>query len=375
MKILLQQFLAQNHSWSVVGQNIARSLIKQNHDVHLFSTNGIRYFPDDLQSNLIGYFDETTRATYGKVPDDNYDMQISYTAFKNFPLYLSHGTANRFGLWTYEFAGKNALPDGFAKHYKFTDKILPPSHFAKQVFMDSGVPESHLTVIPHGVDFEQINDAVTYKLKTQKSTTILAVIAQVHRRKNLAGMLEMYGKAFTNKDDVCLVLKVQDRDPKQAFELSFKDLFNQFKDTFKNHAEVEIVREFIPNIYSLYKACDIVFSASHCEGFGMTALEANALGKINVTSRYSGFLDFLNDDNALLIEGKEFTVPPNFLYWTHKFGTKAFMPDIDSGVQQLRTAVTHKERLLDTYKHNITMTKEKYNWDVITKQIMELTNA
>jgi glycosyltransferase involved in cell wall biosynthesis len=241
--------------------------------------------------------------------------------------------------------------------------------------MDSGVPEKHMTVIPHGVDFEQINSAVPYKLKTQKSTTILAVIAQVHRRKNLAGMLEMYGKAFTNKDDVCLVLKVQDRDPKQAFELAFKDLFNQFKDTFKNHAEVEIVREFIPNIYSLYKACDIVFSASHCEGFGMTALEANALGKINVTSRYSGFLDFLNDDNALLIDGKEFTVPPNFLYWTHKFGTKAFMPDIDSGVHQLRTAVKNKEYLLDKYKHNIIMTQDKYNWDVITKQIMELTNV
>lgn len=373
MKILLQQFLGNNHSWSIVGQNIARSLIKRGNEVHLFSTNGVKYFPPDLESNLIGYIQDGN--TYGQNPDQDYEMQLSYTAFKNFPAYLSHGSKNRFGLWTFEFAGKNALPDGFAKQYKATDKILPPSHFAKQVFMDSGVPESHLTVIPHGVDFDQVDSAESYKLKTHKSTTILAVIAQIHRRKNLAGMLEMYGKAFTKKDDVCLVLKVQDRPPEQGFELSFKDIFSKFINKFPNHAEVEIVREFIPNIYSLYKACDIVFSASHCEGFGMTALEAHSLGKINVTSRYGGFLDFLDDDNALLIDGQDFIVPPNFLYWTHKFGTKAFMPDIDSGVNQLQMAVKNKEHLLEKYKNNIMMVRTQYNWDVVTDQIIGLTNV
>jgi len=374
MKVLLQQFLGNNHSWSIVGQNIARSLIKQNHDVHLFSTNGIRHFPDDLRSNLIGYLDDTHQV-FGQMPNDNYDSQISYTAFKNFPLYLSHGAKNRFGLWTFEYAGKNALPDGFAKHYRSTDKILPPSTFAKQVFMDSGVPESHMTVIPHGIDFSQAESAEPYKFKTHKSTIILSVIAQLHRRKNLEGMLEMYGKAFSKQDDVCLVLKVQERAPTQGFELSFKDLFNQFISDFPNHAEVEIIRDFIPNIYSLYKSCDIVFSASHCEGFGMTALDAHAFGKINVVSNYGGFLDFTNADNALMIGGKEFIVPPNFLYWTNKHGTKAFMPDIDSGVSQLRMAATNKEQLLQKYQSNIVMANTKYNWNVITNQIMGLTNV
>lgn len=373
MKILLQQFLAENHSWSIVGQNIARSLIKRGNDVHLFSTNGIKHFPSDLESNLIGYVQE--REVYGRQPDNDYEMQLSYTAFKNFPTYLCHGSKNRFGLWTFEFAGKNALPDGFAKQYKVTDKILPPSQFAKQVFMDSGVPEQHMTVIPHGIDFDHVEGAEPYQLKTKKNTKILAVIAQIHRRKNLAGMLEMFGKAFTKQDDVCLVLKIQDRPPTQGFELSFKEIFNHFANAFPNHAEVEIIREFIPNIYSLYKSCDIVFSASHCEGFGMTALDAHALGKINVASNYGGFLDFLNADNALLIDGKEFSAPPNFLYWSNKIGTKAFMPDIDAGVDQLRTAVTNKERLLEKYKTNIIMAKDKYNWNIITDQIIGLVNV
>ncbi len=370
MKVLIQQFMAANHSWSICGQNISRSLIKRGHDVHMFSTNGIKHFPRGLEPNLIGYLDENTKQTFGKLPDAEYNMQLSYTAMKNFPQYLSHGSTNRFGIWTYEF--RNAFPDGFAKHYRETDQMLPPSNFAKQVFQEAGIPVSHMTVVPHGINFDEVDSAEPYKLKTRKNTTIGIILGQIHRRKNLDGMLAMYGQAFTKQDDVCLVLKVQDREPKQGFELSFKDIFNQFLSKFPNHAEVEIIREFVPNIYSLYKACDILFMATNCEGFGMPAAEAHSLGRINIVSNYGGFLDFTNQDNALMVEGKEFTVPSNYLYWTNKGGAKAFMPDIDSGVSQLRFAVANKEQLLDKYKANIIMAREKYNWDTITDQILGL---
>lgn len=361
MKVAWQGFAGTNHSWAIVAQSICRSLSKKGHEVHLCSTNGYDFFPEDLK--------HLVRDTL----DAEYDMQLTYTALKNAPLYLGRGNKHRFLLWTFEFAGKNALPDGFAKCYKYTDKILPPSNFAKQVFVDSGIPDKHMEVVPHGIDFTLVDSATPYELKTKKSTKILAVIAQIHRRKNLAGMLDMYGKAFSRSDDVCLVLKVQDRPPKQAFELSFQDIFSQFKSKYKNHAEIEIIREFVPNIYSLYKSCDIVFSASHCEGFGITALDAHALGKINVASNYGGFLDFLSHDNALLIDGKEFTVPPNYLYWTNKVNTRAFMPNIDCGVDKLRFAVKHKDELLKRYSNNIELAKNHYNWDRITDQIMGLT--
>lgn len=372
MKIKYMGFAAANHSWSFVAQNICRSLIKKGHKVHIYSTNGINHFPEDLKTNLIGYVDEKTRTTSGKIPDDDYQMQISYTAFKNFQQYLSHGTKNRFGIWTYEFSGANSFPDGFAKHYRYTDQILPPSQFAKKVFANAGVPETHMTVIPHGINFDEVDSATPYKLKTKKNTIIGILLGQIHRRKNLSGMLDMFGKAFTKQDDVCLILKVQDRPPTQGFELSFKDIFTQFLNKFPNHAEVEIIKEFIPNIYSLYKSCDILFMTTNCEGFGMPAVEAHSLGKINIVSNYGGFLDFTNSDNALMVDGKEFTVPPNYLYWTNKTGARAFMPDIDCGISQLRFAVANKEQLLEKYKSNIVMARTKYNWDIITDQILGL---
>ena len=98
MKILIRQFLGQQHSWSVTGWGIASSL-KKKHDVHLFSTDGIKNTPNYLKNNIIGYTELNSQKVYGKLPDNNYDCQISYTAMKNFQPYLSHGSKNRFGIW------------------------------------------------------------------------------------------------------------------------------------------------------------------------------------------------------------------------------------------------------------------------------------
>lgn len=359
-------------SWSVIAQSISRELIKLGHDVDIFSTNGKLYFPEDLKQNMIGYVDEDMSQVFGREPDPRYQVQLSYTAFKNFPHYFQNGNTNRFGIWTYEFAGKNSIPPGFAKYYKYCDKILPPSQFAKQIFIDSGVPEDHMTVIPHGIDPSQIACAQPYKLKTDKKTKIFVNLAQVHRRKNIDGTLNMFGEAFSKKDDVCLVLKVSNKKPQQLFELNHNILLNEFKSKYKDHAEIEVIKEFIPNIYSLYKSCDIMFSASHTEAFGMTGLEAQAMGMINIAPKYGGFLDFLNDDNALLIDGKEFYVKPNMVYWSYQPGSKAFMPDVKSGAEHLIKAVKNKDQLKQKASHLAPEILEKYSWHAITSKVLDL---
>jgi glycosyltransferase involved in cell wall biosynthesis len=360
VKIKIQQFLGANYSWAIVGQNLARAFIKSGHEVDLFSTDGVQYLPPDLKPYL------------KSIPEAEYPMQLSYTAFRNFPNYLKNGNKNRFGIWTYEFDGKNSLPSGFAKNYKECDQILPPSQFAKQVFINSGIPENHLTVVPHGVNAEEILSAHPYPLKTKKNFKLFVNVAQVHKRKNLFGLLEMFGRAFTKTDDVCLVIKVHEKKPTQLFEVNFQEIFNDFKQKYKNHAEIEIIRQFVPNIYSLYKSCDAAFSASYTEAFGMTGLEAQAAGLFNIAPNYGGFLDFLNEENSLLIEGKEFFVKPDMVYWSYQPGSKAFMPNIDSGVEKLKHAYANKDSLKEKAQLLAPSILEKYSWDKIGDQILGL---
>jgi glycosyltransferase involved in cell wall biosynthesis len=374
MKILYCGFASLNHSWSICAQNLCRSFIKLGHQVDIFSTNGIEYFPEDLKPNLIGHYLTNPLRLVGKDPSNDYDMQLSYTAMKNFPRYLSHGSKNRFGIYCYEFAGKNSLPPGFAKQHIFCDKLLAPSTFAKQVFLDSGVPAEKITVIPHGINLQEFDAAQPFPLKTKKSVKILMNLGQIHRRKDLPLSLEIFGKSFTKQDDICLVLKIQDRQPSQSFELSFNQIYQEFNEKYPNHAEVEIIRSFIPNIYSLYKSCQIMFSTSNTEGFGMPQLESLALGLINVSSRYGGVLDFLDDNNSLLIEGSEFNVPGNYLYYQNRPGTKAFKCSVEDGCAKLKKAVEQ----IDWFQKNLVPISKKirndFNWLEIGKKILTLTN-
>lgn len=293
MKICLEQFLGKNHSWSIVGQNIARALIKKGHDVHLSSTNGLEHFPVDLAPYLVPEL------------DNDYDCQISYTAMINFPQYLSHGTKNRFGIWNYE---STVLPNGFAKHYLATDKFLPSSQFAKSVFAENKIPEEHMVVVPHGINAEDYNTTEKYQLQTKRKIKVLANIAQPHIRKNIPGLFDAYGKAFKKGDDVCLVCKVAPQNANDySFDISFSACLEDFTKKYPNHAPLEIITKFVPNIAELYNACDIVFSMTHAECFWLPGIEGMAANKLVIAPNWGGQLEYMNESNSILIDGKEGT--------------------------------------------------------------------
>lgn len=360
MKIKIQQFLFnKNHSWSVVGKSIARALIRQNHDIHLFSTDGIseQYVDDDLRPYI-----RTAE------PKENYDMQLSYTAMLNFPKYLANGNKNRFGIWCYEFT---TLPTGFAKYHNYCDLLLPPSKFSYDIFAKNGIPESKMKIVPHGIDFDKFKNADPYPLKTKKKYKLFANIAQPHIRKNIPGMLEVYGKAFERNDDVCLVLKVVDKKPEHVFELKFSDIFNKFQQKYKNHAEIEIIKDYIPKIESLYKAVDILFMIPNTEGFFLPAAEMLADKKIVITSNYGGQLDFLNKDNSILVDGKIVRAPKHAHYWTPSVYSEMFEPNIDDAVEKLRYVINNYDSVKERIKNNISdEIYTKYSWDTVTSQII-----
>lgn len=374
MKILIKQFLGQNHSWSVCGWGLARAFKKAGHSVHLFSTDGVENLPPDLKENLIGYANLNQHTiAHGNYPDKDYDMQVSYTAMKNFPHYLSNGFKNRFGIWTYEWNGENVLPTGFAKNHMSCDMILAPSEFSKDIFINSKVPENKIHVIPHGIDEQQYSQDFKIKIPTNKKFKILANIAQNHIRKNIPGMLEAYGKAFSKNDDVCLLIKAKPRKPMHAFDIDLNECISQFKKNFPNHAEIKIISEFIFDMSALYRSVDCTYTLSFCEGFYFPALEALASGKLNIAPAYGGHLDYLNQDNSILVNGSVMRADPKSMYWESKNNAVWFEPCINDASEKLRHAYSSFQNInskLEIEKNHII---KKYGWDSIGNKILQLT--
>ena len=364
MKIKIEQFLFGGTlwSWATVGQNIGRALIKSGHDVHFVSTDGVqdKYVPSDLKDHI------------KQRSEGPYDMQISYTAMHNFVRYLAAGSKNRLGIWNYD---GTVIPKHMIKYHSACDKLLPSSNFSKEIFIKNGVPESKIEVVPHGIDLEEFKTNKKYKLKTHKKIKIFFNIATPHLRKNIRRTLRTFGKAFNKKDDVCLVMKVNPKQIKQRFDVDFYDELKIFKNKFKNHAEIEVIKGFVPSLAELYNACDIVFMMSNLECWWLPGTEALACNKLVIASNWGGQLHYLSPENSLLIDGKVISMPPHYQYWEASHMGEMFEPNIDDAVSKLRYAVDNYDKLIEQFSPSMKATVEKYNWDNVVKKILSINNV
>lgn len=376
MKICWYGFLAKNHSWSIVAQNISRELIKKGHQVDLFSTNGTSHFPADLLPNLKGFVEENTAMPPEKFKelvsdklDKDYDMQLSYTALKNFGHHFIRGSKNRFGIWNYE---TTVIPSAFIKYYKCVDKVLPSSQFSKRVFTDNGMPENSQVVVPHGIHLDRFENLGKYPVKSDKKYKILCNIAQPHIRKNIPGLFKAWGQAFTDKDDVSLVLKISKKGANGKSDINFDEILKNFKKKYKNHAEIKIIDTFIDDIEPLYNACDVVMTMSLAECFWMPGLEGFAANKVVVAPRYGGQLDYMNDENSILIDGKEVRADYGMQYWEPSPYAKAFEPNPADCAAKLQDLIKNYDVYHAKFSPKMREVVLEHSWSKVADRILDL---
>jgi glycosyltransferase involved in cell wall biosynthesis len=273
-------------------------------------------------------------------------------------------------MWSYEW--ENGMTPGFAKCHINADKILTYSTHAKNIFVNSGIPEDKIHIIPCGVDESFINGTSTYPLKTNKKFKFLSNIAQPHMRKNFPGILEAWGKAFTKKDDVVLVMKIVKKPPQFPFEIDVDVEVNKFKRKYSNHADILFINEFIPDISALYRSCNALLSLSEAENFLLPSLENLLVKKINIVSSYGGQTDFCNENNSLLVKGDLVRVNPKSTYWYSSSNAIGFRADTTHAAELMQYAVKNEKELLGKFIPNTIGYEEKYSWKTIAKQILSL---
>lgn len=366
MRVKIQQFLfGKSHSWSSIGQNIGRELLRIGHEVEFISTDGLNdnFIPDDLRHFI------------KEKPTGQYDLQLSYTAPHNWPVYLNKDFGGRrLAIWNYEYNVKNAnhtLLPGFGKYANSIDYLLPSSNFSKEVFINMKVPEEKMIVVPHGIFADKFGPGKSYTLKTKKSKKILLNIAQPHKRKAIHLALESFGKAFSKHDDVCLVAKVlKQNTTDMSFNIDFNSLLRTFEKKYPNHAEIEIVYDYIQDVSEIYRSCDVNFSATFAECWHLPSLEALASGLINVVPNYGGIRDFCNNENSLLINGKIVRCPKDHLYWQPSDFAIHFEIDTNDAAKKLRESIFNSDILKEKFLPNMKNTVNKFSWEKVTDQIL-----
>ncbi len=358
LNIRSKTMLATSHSWSCVMRHLLSEFQNQGHKLYLTSTNGTELIPNSLKKRL----DRDI-----KVPD----IDLCYTVPRNFQERFEKKSKLKLAIYNYE---TDKFPSSWLKEAKYVDYILPSSYFSKQIFIEAGWPEKKCIVIPHGINLQDFKISTMYPLQTKKSFKFLN-ISIPHYRKNIDLVLESYYEAFSNQDDVCLVLKTSFKKPKYKFEVDLSTLILNVQKKYQNKAgglpEVEIVQEHVENIIPLYNSCHVLISASSTEGFGLPLLEALAANKIVIAPKCTGQLDFLNIENSLLVNVKEIEADEKLQYWTVTPGAKTYFPIKDDLIQAMNRAYNDKT-LSEKFQSERLKTIENFTWTKAAQKILDL---
>lgn len=362
MNIRSKTMLGTYHSWAITMRNLLTQFQNKGHKLYLESINGVTEVPANLKSRINRNVN---------IPE----LDIAYTMPRNFQDRFEKKSKIKMAIYNYE---TNILPKMWSDSIKYIDYALPSSAFSKQVFLDAGWPEKKCIVVPHGINLSDFQSNEKYKLHTNKTFKFLN-ISIPHYRKNISLLLEAYYSVFSNEDDVCLVLKTNldlPNRPLYTFETNLKQEIISLQNRFRNKTgglpSVEIVQEKIPNMVDLYKSCDVLVNVASSEGFGLPLLEGLAAGNLVIAPRCSGQLDFLNDQNSILIDVKEIEAGPNYQYWSISPGAKTWMPQIESLSEALLTSYKNRDILKSKFAAETERVVHQFTWEAAAQQILEL---
>jgi glycosyltransferase involved in cell wall biosynthesis len=198
------------------------------------------------------------------------------------------------------------LPGGWCEACSQMDEIWVPSAFNAEVFARSGVPAEKLVVIPEAISAQFSQDgAVPIRVQGQQGFTFLSIF-DWSLRKGWDVLLRAFAEEFEPGEDVTLMLRVW-----SSAGLSTRQIQAQALDYVRRRvgakatqANIILINTAIPveQLPNLYVAADAFVLPSRGEGWGRTLMEAMATGLPTIGTRWSGNLEFMNDENSFLID-------------------------------------------------------------------------
>lgn len=232
------------------------------------------------------------------------------------------------GIWYWE---SDVLKESQLPAFDLVDEVWAATAYLRDAFDSAGrVP---VTVVPSPLVFDRAvsDERSRRRVGLDERFTFLFSFdfLSVVERKNPLGLFEAYCRAFEPSDGCRLVLKSING-----------DVFARDKErivaAIAGRPDVELWDRMISarDRLELVAAADCYVSLHRAEGLGLTMAEAMANDTPVVATGYSGNMDFMDEDSALVVPYELIEVGPGGHYPAH--GRWA-SPDLDAAAQMMWT--------------------------------------
>lgn len=182
----------------------------------------------------------------------------------------------------------------------------------------------------------------------------------VAKRKNAIGVIDAYRRAFPTQGVTVLVIKTING------ELRLNEL-EKLRWHARKRSDILIIDSYLmpEQVASLMSTADAYVSLHRSEGLGLTMAESMLLGTPVIATNYSGNLDFMTNENSILIPWKRAKVG---------VGADAYSPDSYWAEPSLEHAAHAMKSLVDDreFARKLGQVAQK---DLLTRFSTEVTGA
>ena len=156
------------------------------------------------------------------------------------------------------------------------------------------------------------------------------------RRKNAAGLIEAFARAFAPGEGPRLLLKTINGRLRPEAE-------SELRRKIAQHPDIELIDAYLDPAQNaaLLARADCYVSLHRSEGFGLTLAESMALGTPVIATGYSGNTDFTTPQNSYLVDWKPTHVGPGCEIYPAE-GTWA-EPDLGHAAELMRRVWQHPD--------------------------------
>jgi glycosyltransferase involved in cell wall biosynthesis len=158
----------------------------------------------------------------------------------------------------------------------------------------------------------------------------------VAARKNPTGLIEAFRRAFPPGSGAKLVLKSINADTRP-------DEHDRILLAVGEHPDITLIDGYVlgSEKNAMIANCDCYVSLHRSEGFGLTVAEAMLLAKPVIATRYGGTQEFLNEENAYLVDWEPTRIGEGaFPYPSDGVWAE---PDLDQAVELMRHVVSEPD--------------------------------
>jgi glycosyltransferase involved in cell wall biosynthesis len=229
----------------------------------------------------------------------------------------------------------SSLPKSWLPMLERVDEVWAYSRYVRDCYLDAGLPEEKVHVIPLGVDPEVFRPGVSPLSLAQGPRIRFLFVGGTIFRKGIDVLLTAFERAFKAKDGVGLVIKDTGAQSFYRGQTAEK----QIAEMREGGYQVEYIdRELTETeLAGLYAASDCLVHPFRGEGFALPVIEAMARGLPVIVTRAGPALDYDSEETAFLIPARRGEFANCRVSDLERIGRPwLFEPDADALVELLR---------------------------------------